>query len=107
MSNQKRLLQTLETTKPNTFVEVSVYYDLGGWDWWNGCNQPRGYWLDSLVVEKDGHFRSFMLGIGGCKMFLEEATRFSQKKLNSLAPSQEDIDKVVNYAISKNNVELV
>jgi hypothetical protein len=73
-------------------LEVGVYYDLGGANFFQGTtNNPRGFYLSVTMRERrdEGMFRSERLGIGSgtsYRKFIEPAARFSAKRLTSIVP---------------------
>lgn len=110
---QKLLIAKLPTTKPNLFVELEVYYSLGGMNFWNGTNEKRGYWVSVspiTIEERAGMVcRSFTIGGGmsGLKGFLEEATRYNARKLESLrAAAIPHLGKLLAKVIEKTQLVL-
>jgi hypothetical protein len=69
-------------------LEVSVFYSKGGSNWFNGKNEPRGYYLSvtpqTVEIEDGRKYTRTRLG-AGFKSFLLEAKRFSQKTLDEQA----------------------
>lgn len=70
-------------------MEISVDYELGGYNYFTGESNPRGIYAYVKPVEKNGKFRSSILMGGlnksGFKIFLEPLTRKSQKKIDAQA----------------------
>ena len=68
-------------------VVVNIYYDKGGHNHFTGKNINRGYYGSVLGVKREEvsvRFTAPIHGGVGAKIFLEEANRFSQKKLDDL-----------------------
>ena len=65
-----------------THLKLSVYYSLGGYNYWNGNNDKRGYYL-SVTPERRGEqergFVTALLG-SGVKYFLLECSRQTAKQ---------------------------
>lgn len=76
--------EKIENTN-NGFLKIEVYYSKGGMNYWNGRNEPRGYYLSVTKVEREvcnGYTsESFMVGSGGVRSFLLEVKRQSPKSL--------------------------
>ena len=69
-----------------THVEVAVFYDKGGANYFTGGRSARGYWVRVLPVKVDGHAVSFTLfDKRGFKRFLKPAARFNARILAELA----------------------
>ena len=47
------IIKNIPTGNENEFIEVSMYYSLGGYNVWTGDNDRRGYWL-SVGMGKTG-----------------------------------------------------
>lgn len=83
-------------------IELSIGYELGGYNYFSGASNRRGYYAYAVpltVSERDG-YRSFTQALfDGAKVFLKEATRFSQKTADSFALTdavvQDLLDKVL------------
>lgn len=72
------IIKDIPTENENEFIEVSMYYSLGGYNVWTGDNDRRGYWLSVSKVEKgDGWVKQALFE--GRKMFLKEVKRKSKK----------------------------
>lgn len=66
-------------------IRISVYYDLGGMNYFNGNVDKRGYWLSvrpSFISKENGYTsETFAIcGGGGYRHFLVECSRKSKKK---------------------------
>lgn len=75
-------LHLIPTGKENEFIEVSVYYDKGGMNYFTSRTDPRGYWISVSRITKGANWVRRTL-FEGRKMFLLEAKRFSQKGMNN------------------------
>ena len=77
----------IENKDDNKFgIDISLYYRKGGYNHWRDDVDRRGYVLSIVPTEHDGYFvktRAF----SGLNIVIEEAKRFSEKKLLSLANS--------------------
>lgn len=74
---------TQKEGRDSTHVRLEVFYNKGGINYFTGKTEPRGYWLSALPVKETEHFTS-TIPTDGVKQFLEEANRFSQKKLETI-----------------------
>lgn len=70
-----------------THIKVSIYYSLGGMNYFTGRQDPRGYNVSVSVVTRKSErgYVSESLFLGeGFRAFLEPARRFNRKKLPEL-----------------------
>jgi hypothetical protein len=83
----------VQETENATHLEVEVYYDKGGTNWYSGREEARGIYLRVGPIAIRNGFELFLIG-GNCgrKKFLEGATRLNRKRVEQLAASvAEDI----------------
>jgi hypothetical protein len=111
MSNRNVDVKRIATSKPNTFLQVSVSYDEGVIDTSGYRNRPRGFYLHVGVIEdhNDG-FIKYIIGNGG-RGLLETAQRFNQKRLKQLAdmadnPENRALDQIVVNVLVKSGLTL-
>lgn len=58
---------------------VSVYYDLGGYNYFSGNKNPRGYYLSVVPIKiNENGFTTQMFS--GYKSLLSETNRYNEKK---------------------------
>jgi len=98
----------LPTTTPNKFLEVSVYYDQGGMNFFSGTSKRRGYYLSVTPIEIDGVFTKSTAFSGTCDL-LEEVKRYSAGKLSAWASKariQPQYKILVDHVTAKNNIVL-
>lgn len=108
-------IHRFETNEPNKFIEISVSYSEGGSMW--GVQNARAYYMHCTPIKIEQHdgysTRSLML-FHGRKAKLEDASRFSQKKLDALAETarravaarDEEIMRLVNVVLAEENLSL-
>lgn len=100
MSKRERVLHVEERgtriengREVKSLIIVRLYYAMGGMNFWNYKVEPRGYFLSVTPEEQEdtGVFicRRFTLG-SGIKTLVQEASRFSQKTLDSFDPAALD-----------------
>ncbi len=85
---RSQMAASIKMNQPNCWIEVSVSYNEGGGMTYSGNINARGFYLHltPAVIEGNSKTTTIEPGYrGGGKIFLEEATRFSQKKLDTLA----------------------
>ena len=105
MKRTKKVIRTLKTTVKNKVLEVEVYYDLGGMNYFAGHTESRGIYLAVQPVEISKDFRSYT-AFSGTKLLMLPLNKFSQKKLDEYIPSEEDIEKILNHVLAKNQLTL-
>ena len=92
-------------------LEVSIYYDKGGYNYWYGKIEKRGYWLSLQPCLLDNHLIT-TVPMDGVKQFLLEVGRQSQKKFNEATKlvSKETIKSLVEhmqYPINDENIAFI
>lgn len=112
MANQSRIIRSFEVTKGDaTHVEVKLYYDMGGYNYFTGDLLERGLKLSVQPIKKSvsecGKYTttSFM-AFSGISRHLLTLKRFSQKTFNDYVVDEDTITALVNYVINKNSIEL-
>jgi hypothetical protein len=97
-----------DPNKPGkTTLDVEVYYDLGGMNYFTGRTDRRGYFLSVSPITRFlvGGGKSY-LGFSGTHSLLLPANRFSQKVLEQVAATarqHEDYPKLVAHVCGKGN----
>ena len=86
-------------------INVKITYSKGGLNLWTGKQEKRGYWLYIIpcIVEKN---LTITKAFSGNKVLLEQAKRFSRKKLDKIISSfdiQKHID-LLNYILERNGI---
>jgi hypothetical protein len=105
------------TTTPNKVVEISVGYCEGGTSYFSGQSNARAYYMHCTPVEienwEGSEIKKFLL-FHGRKAKLENAKRFSQKRLQILADKAREwaavkdvaIMRLVNAVLAEENLTL-
>lgn len=92
----KKYEKYIETTEfpNNTHIEVSVYYDKGGINFYNGNNDRRGFYLSVTPVKKDAGFVSILLGSGLKKLILTTG-RYSEKQHDIAIEKSKELEPIL------------
>lgn len=104
-----RIIRVLQTNAPPKVIEIEVYYDRGGMNYFCGETRPRGLYLSAQPVEfhanenHEGHFRCFTAFSGTC-ICVKELKRFTKKQLLEYKPDEELISKLVADVCRKSNL---
>jgi len=78
----------VQETENATHLEVEVYYDKGGVNWYSGREEARGIYVRVGPIAIRNGFESFLVGDNcGRKKFLEGAKRLNRKRVEQLAAS--------------------
>lgn len=89
-------------------LEISVYYDSGGMNFFQGVVQKRGYYIAVVPVEVTKHNGYEMVSFTaftGTKKLVEEANRYSEKVLHTIKDKAKDIlPALIEHVIAKNNI---
>ena len=99
----KRLLiesTPYEGLKNGTHIDVEVYYDIGGMNYFSGRTSPRGYYVSVTPVTRKDNMISHVT-FKGYKQLLFETSRFSANQFKravemgrSIAPGI--VERVLN-----------
>lgn len=109
MSNQKRILveyPVVDNPEVNV-LRLTLEYRIGGHNYFTGSNNPRGLFLSCTplhVAQKDGYRSTSYRGFSGTNMHVKDMKRFSQKTLDTFAPTKEDIKRLVDHVIADQNL---
>lgn len=110
MPETTRVIAKIPISKPATrpggqhVLEIAVSYDKG-----NGYDRPRGYYLAVCPVEQgstaNGGWTAFSMASGATAL-LEEAVRFSPRRLAVIEVKQDLLDGLVAKVLARNGVSL-
>lgn len=101
--------------RETTDLKVTVFYDKGGVNYFNGDNSRRGYYLSvrPVTVTKfeasptcPGYTSEVFALFSGLKRFLVEAKVFSQKKFNDLQPDPATVNELVQAVLVQSDLKL-
>ncbi len=95
---RKKYIFSMTGYKDCNALEVSIYYNKGGYNYWYGKIDKRGYWLSLQPCQLDIHLIT-TVPTDGVKQFLLEVGRQSQKKFNEAVKmtTKETIKSLVEY----------
>jgi len=119
MSNRRRTLRktpvattllSTDNTTPN-FIEVCVSYKEGGTNPRSFIKQARGYYLSAspknIGKPSNGTFTTSVRQFSSPTVLVEQAKRFGQKKLDSIAPNEAMIDQLIAQVMIANNLKFI
>lgn len=86
-------------------IRIEVSYRMGGMNYFTGQRSSRGYYVSVSPMTVGNGFQSFMAFSGVCHC-IEEAKRFGEKKLKSIAGNaltnhSETIQRLTDHVITK------
>ena len=88
--------------KNASHLEVSVYYNKGGTNYFSGGTIPRGYYISVTPVTKGNGMISYTM-FTGHKHLLLETSRFSAKQFASAVEMAKDFeDKLIAAVVAEN-----
>ena len=88
------------------FLEVKVYYDLGGYNYFTSQPKRRGYYLSVSPLQVDDVFVSYQ-GFSGTCMLLNEVKRQSKKgEEEALRLMPEHEQQLIDYVCNKHGIKL-
>lgn len=85
----------IPTNKDGHFFKCELYYDLGGWDYFNGGSIKRGYYVSVCPVERRtsdaGYTMESYTAFSGIRAQVVECDRQSKKRAAEAAERYEAI----------------
>ena len=85
-------------------LEVTVYYDIGGYNYFTSTPKKRGYYLSVSPLSVSGNLVSYQ-GFSGTYMLLNEVKRQSKKgEADALKLLQENKQKLIDYVCNKHGI---
>lgn len=78
MKNQRKRIETIAKGDGINFIDVDVYYKLGGMNYFTGNVEKRGLYLSASPVKRQNGTTTYTAfsGVGTC---VKELKRFSRK----------------------------
>ena len=111
MANQSRVIKMIEVVKGDaTHIEIELYYNIGGMNYFTGENLERGLKLSVRPVRKSvsecGEFSTTSYtAFSGISKHLLTMARFNKKTLDTFVVDDETINQLVNIVKIKNHIE--
>lgn len=102
---RKKYLPLKENNRGYNHIVVKIYYDLGGMNYFTGINERRGIYVTAYPSFVD-KFTETYTAFTGSKMLLKELKRFSQKSLYEIDFNGENVVRVIDSVLLKNNLKL-
>lgn len=90
----------------NNVLDVSIFYDKGGYNYYNGGVNRRGFYVSATPKTKDGNSIRVVM-FEGLKMFLLETGRFSQKKLDELSFDCSEVHTLVDKVCNEYGITII
>lgn len=114
-SKMKKYIDIAENSDGHNVLRIEVGYSLGGYNWYNGDDEPRGYYLYCTPCERKTNKTSDgmeyttiteVVGMGG-KTLLKQVTRQSKKACEeALKIAKEKEDWLVQRVLARYGLEL-
>jgi len=101
-------IESVPTNDPEKTITTEIYFDEGGRSILSGDYKPRGYRLAAKLTKQSGGLATYTPTDSGCAL-IEEATRFSPKKLGELAKTIKSHPRyrpLIQTTLAKNNLQL-
>jgi len=104
--SHNRTIKTLEVKKGDaTHIKVEISYNIGGMNYFQGCNMERGIYLSVTPITK-GERSTITKAFSGVTTLLYKMSRFNQKTMDSCVPDEEYVQRLIDSVVSKNSLEL-
>jgi len=101
MKNHKEYIERSDL-KDATHLEVSVYYDKGGANYFSGGMMPRGYYLSVRPVTKGNGSVSFALFSGNSKLLLQTQRYTDKQFARAIDLAGEHRESLIASVVAKN-----
>jgi hypothetical protein len=102
----KRLLLSFPTLESSfTHVDVEIYYNKGGMNYFTGSVERRGYYLSIQPLTKYNNGYSYT-AFTGVKQLIREAGRFSSKVLAEFIIDYDMMNTMIEHIVEKHNIKL-
>jgi len=85
-------------------LEISLSYNIGGWNYFTGENKARGLQLHCTPQHRTESSR-IVTGFTGIYKHVLDMARFNAKTLREYKVSPEDYNAVKNHVINKHNLK--
>jgi len=107
MSRDIRIMRLVDENDPQRGINITASYRMGGYNYFTGKDTRRGYAYDFSPTTQCGYGETYQAFSGGYVM-VEDAKRFSQKKMNELVNNfkLEDWEAAIASIAMKNNIKL-
>jgi hypothetical protein len=86
-------------------VDVEVYYNKGGMNYFTGSVERRGYYLSIQPLTKYNNGYSYT-AFTGVKQLVREAGRFSSKVLAEFVVDYDMMNTMIEHIVEKHNIKL-
>lgn len=87
-----------------TDIEVYVSYNKGGMNYFTYKEEPRGYYLTALPVQRDAHTKMYG-AFTGYTRFIKAAKRYSEKQWRALDNGKMDLAKdMIEKLLTENDL---
>ena len=102
----KKYFKLAENVGGFTHVKVSISYNLGGMNYFNMSNEPRGYYASIYPVQVGESFE-VTKGFSGYRFLIMEVKRQSEISLNAaIAELSKKLPPVIMQVLEKHHIAL-
>jgi len=101
----KKIYLELENNSTATHLKVSIYYSLGGMNYFSGNSEERGIYVSVSPVKRELKWES-TTAFSGVKELVKPLKRFSQKILDNFIVEHDVLDKLIKFVLRKNGLKL-
>ncbi len=105
MSHKRVLASIPVLSGPATHLEVELYYNIGGMNYFQSVVMPRGLYLSASPVTKTPNSR-ISTAFSGNALCVLEMKKFNQKTLDNYVVDEEVKERMIRHVASKNGLVL-
>lgn len=103
--NRKRRIKTIRVLGPGVNqVEVDLYYNKGGWNYFTGAEERRGLYISVTPVLRSDRTRTYT-AFSGVKVHVRTMKRYSQRALDNFEVNDNMTRDLIDRVMKNNNLK--
>jgi hypothetical protein len=107
----KKYIEVAPNEEGVTHLKVETYYSIGGMNYFNGTNEPRGIYLSVSPVTRSCHEGKYwsesFKGFSGNKKHMFAMERYNKKKCETFVVDAEYEQTLIDYVLNKNKLQTI
>ncbi|MDI4654227.1 MULTISPECIES: hypothetical protein [Pseudoalteromonas] len=112
MTARRKLVKEIPVTGNSdvNVIEVELYFAKGGINYFNYKNEARGYYVSVCpykVTHEGGYKSKAYSAFAGVKTLLLEASRFGQKKFETLKVPEGTLNALIEQVLENNGLSVL
>jgi hypothetical protein len=108
MKHERKDYIEIKDNPKATHLKVSLYYSMGGMNYFTGTNERRGIWLSvspvTRTVYPEGGSSEGYTAFTGVKECLKEMARFNQNTFDRFSIPETNLERMIDHVCEKNGI---